>query len=205
MNLRILMMRASLRGRGALRVGVGLLLSASLVASASGAAPLCLRDGRTTRPALMFTEDGLYAFCGCNGATLTGLATVSRTDDVITLEHEGPDRLLASYDTGEQTGAATLHTPLRVGDCDVTDADTTDGGCACDFSCILVCPEDMHVSRIPGKPGVRVPYPMPERSDEACGAVTCNIGTDTLFRQGTTVVRCATEKRTACTFSVTVD
>jgi hypothetical protein len=200
--------RSSRAALGAARAGVAAAFLALLAHPALGTSPQphCLRQGPTTRPALMFADDGLYAFCGCAPDTLTGIGTVHRDGKVITIEHDGPDRLRASLDAAAQTGSATLQTPLRVGQCDVDDTDVADGGCACDFSCILACPPEMHVAGTPRTPGAKVSYPPPAPSDaSACGAVTCSVGSGTLFRRGNTIVRCVAEKRAACTFSVTVD
>ena len=154
----------------------------------------------------MFTEDGRYAFCGCAPTTVTGVGTVSRHGNLITLEHDSPDRVHATVDTQTHTASAALEAPVRAGECNVEDSNITDSRCTCDFSCILSCPRDTHTSSAAGAEGAAIWYPQPQASDEAaCGAVTCSAGTGTFFRNGTTNVRCSAEKGAACTFNVTVD
>jgi HYR domain len=190
------------------RVSIGTALLTLLMCSSLAAAadPVCVRNGRSSRPALMFSDDGRYAFCGCAGNTVTGSGIVTQDDNLITLEHNGPDYVHATIDTDTNTGSATLDTPLRVGSCDVEDNDVSNGQCACDFSCILSCPDNIRVPLTAGNHGARVWYREPMRSNtDACGEVTCSAGPGSIFARGTTVVRCATEKRAACNFKVSVD
>lgn len=199
--------RATLLARVA-RQGAAALLCAFFISPALAASPgpLCLQNDHMTRPALVFAEDGRYAFCGCAPMTVTGVGTVSRRGNLITLEHDGPDWVRATVDTQAHTASATLQAPVRVGECAVEDSNITNSRCTCDFSCILSCPPDTHTSSASGAQGAPVWYPRPQASDEAaCGAVTCSIGTGTIFRKGTTNVRCSAEKGAACTFNVTVD
>jgi uncharacterized delta-60 repeat protein len=92
----------------------------------------CLQDD--SNPNIVFLGNsvtGAYRFC-CNGTTFTGVALVTRRGNVVSFQHNAPDRRVqATDDESVFKGSASLQSPPGTIRCTITDRDTRNNSCIC--------------------------------------------------------------------------
>jgi hypothetical protein len=130
-------------------------------------------------------------------------------------DNTGPTRTMAltpgspAIDAGVAAGASFDQRGLMrtYDDAGVVNAATSDGTDIGAFElqplCSLSCPTDISVSNDADACGAIVNYTEP--SDAACGAVTCDHPSGSLFAVGDTTVTCASSAGPSCAFKVTVN
>jgi HYR domain len=93
---------------------------------------VCLQDD--SNPGTVFlgnTITGAYRFC-CGGTTFSGVALVTRRGNVVSFQHNAPDRRVqATDDESVFKGSAALQSPPGTIKCTITDRDTRNNSCVC--------------------------------------------------------------------------
>jgi hypothetical protein len=92
----------------------------------------CLQDDSVGGTVLLWNSaTGDYRFC-CGGTSYGGKGTVARKGNIFTLtDNSGGRRLMATVDTSQNKGIASLQTPPGVNKCSITDRDTRNNTCSC--------------------------------------------------------------------------
>lgn len=92
----------------------------------------CIQDdSNPTTVLLLNSQTGAYRFC-CNGATYSGVGTVTVRGCTITLQHNTMDRRIsATIDKSVFKGTASIQTPPGTMKCTITDRDTRNNSCTC--------------------------------------------------------------------------
>ena len=96
---------------------------------------VCLQDDTNSSTAMVWNSlTGDYRFC-CAGVIYTGRGAVSRKGSVFTLTHSPADRrLIASVDSTQNKGTASLQSPPGVNRCTINDRDIRNNSCQCALS-----------------------------------------------------------------------
>jgi len=93
---------------------------------------VCLQDD--SNPKIVFLGNsvtGDYQFC-CGGTLFTGKAVVTKLGNLVTFQHNAPDRrVLANDDEGAFRGTATIQNPPGIVKCTIGDRDTRNNTCVC--------------------------------------------------------------------------
>lgn len=110
--------------------GAGLTATCSFTVTVFGA---CLKDDSNSGNVVLFNPStGEYRFC-CNGVVIaSGIGAVTRSGCNVTIQHNLPDRrVLIKSDTSSQKGTASIHKPVGVLKCSITDKNLSSGACMC--------------------------------------------------------------------------
>ena len=92
----------------------------------------CLQDDSMSDTVLLWNSaTGDYRFC-CGGTSYEGKGTVARKGNIFTLtDNSATRRMMATVDTSQNKGNASLQTPPGVNKCSITDRDTRNNTCSC--------------------------------------------------------------------------
>jgi hypothetical protein len=97
-----------------------------------GTIDVCLQDD--SNPAIVFlgnSATGAYSFC-CGTTTFTGTALVIRRGNIVSFQHNAPDRrVLAINDGSVFKGTAAVQSPPGTIRCTIGDRDTRNNTCVC--------------------------------------------------------------------------
>ncbi len=110
--------------------GAGLTATCSFTVTVFGA---CLKDDSNPGNVVLFNPaTGEYRFC-CNGVVIaSGIGAVTKSGCNVTIQHNLPDRrVLIKADTSSQKGTASIHKPVGVLKCSITDKNLSSGACMC--------------------------------------------------------------------------
>jgi beta-propeller repeat-containing protein len=93
---------------------------------------VCIQDDSNGSFLMFNSTSGEYQFTNCAGVTITGVGTLRRRGDQITLEHNAGDRrVVASIDSAVNKGSAAIQSFSQGRTFTITDRNTANNTCNC--------------------------------------------------------------------------